>query len=102
MVKEIKYVQIDTKSFIDLCNENKSLKKEIALLEAHVEKLQHSSHRLAGENRKLKSRANVDEDLREWRFRENLTEDITSFDSVVKENISLKQENKELKEKLSS
>ena len=102
MVKEVKYVQIDTKSFIDLCNENRALKNEIYLLEQHIERLQQSSHKMAGENRRLKSRANVVEGNREWRFRENLTEDITSFDSLVKEYLTLKQENKELKEKLSS
>lgn len=104
MPQEIRYVQLDTQSFIDICNENKALKNEIILLEKHIEELQHSAHQTAGQLRKLKSRANTVECMREWRFRHNLKKldkDITSFDEILKENIALKKENAELKEKLS-
>lgn len=104
MPQEIRYVQLDTKSFIDVCNENKALKNEIILLEKHIEELQQSSQRTAKQIRKLKSRANAVEDAREWKFRSNLCKldkDITSFDEILKENIALKKENAELKEKLS-
>jgi len=101
MVKDTKYVQIDTESFIKLCDDNAALKHEVSLLNQHIEDLQHSIYRLSGKNRQFQSEVNANRFHRESRFRHNLNRDITSFDSIVEENIKLKKEIAELKEKLS-
>lgn len=100
--KEVKYIQLDTKSFIEICHENQSLKHEIELLKHHVETLQLNAKKMSGELRTLRSRAGVVQDMREWRFRESLIDKITSVDIILEENKKLLKENKELQEKLES
>ena len=100
--KEVKYIQLDTKSFIEICNENQSLKHEIELLKHYVETLQLNAKKMSGEIRTLRSKASVVQDMREQRFRTSLTDEITSVDIILEENKKLLEENKELQEKLNS
>ena len=102
MVEKVRYVQIDTKSFMKLCERNEQYKHEIMLLNQHVEELQRSILKLSGINRQLKAKVNASRNIRESKFRHNLYNDITSFDLIVEENIKLKEENRKLKEKLSN
>lgn len=102
MVQEVRYVQIDTKSFMKLCETNNSLKHEVMLLNDHIEELQRSNSKLSKINRQLKSKVNASRYHRESRFRHNLYNDITSFDLIVEENIRLKEENAKLKQTLSN